>query len=186
MDTDNTSFTIWPQPGGHRVGFTQLIAPNGFNVDNLMVDPWSGTPLLIQNEGVYYIDFTDPLPLMQTYIYRSKIYQSNNKKNYSAMRVFFTIPTNTPPQNPQPNEAPTEDPSWQALGIGQYGIIQVYASADIGGAMKLVTTREIRKSGGLLRILGGFKAEEWQFRVIGRVPVSNIQIATSIQELGNV
>lgn len=185
LQTDNTSFTIWPQPGGHRVGFTQLAPPNGAYVDNLLVDPWTGIALVIQNGGVYYYDFTDQTPLMQPYVYASKIFQQNNKKNFAAMRVYFTVPANTPAQNATTNTKPFADPSWNSLQTGQYGIVAVYADVD-GGDMQLVTVREIRKSGGLLRLAGGFKAESWQVQVTARVPISNIQMATTVKELGNV
>ena len=52
--------------------------------------------------------------------------------------------------------------------------------------MQLITCREIRKSGELLRIPDGFKAESWQIEILGRVDVSNLQMATSAKELANV
>ena len=189
LNQDNTSFTIWPQPGGHRVGFTRLSAPNGFNVDNVEIDPWTGIAMVVQNGQVWYLDFTDPAPIMQAYSYTSKVYQQNTKKSYSAMRMFFTVPPNTPALSAQPNTSPETDPSWQALGANQWATILVYADVDDGsgdGTMQLVCAREVRKSGELLRILGGFKAERWQFKVMGRVVVSNLQVATSVKELANV
>ena len=51
--------------------------------------------------------------------------------------------------------------------------------------MVLVDCREITRSGGLLRIVSGFKAEQWQWEIMARVNVSNIQLATSVKELGN-
>ena len=189
LNQDNTSFTIWPQPGGHRVGFTRLSAPNGYNVDNLEIDPWSGTVMLVQNGQVWYFDFTDPAPTMQPYSYTSKVYQQNTKKSYSAMRMFFTTPPNTPALSAEPNTSPETDPSWQTLSANQWAVVLVYADVDDGtgqGNMQLVCAREVRKSGELLRILGGFKAERWQFKVMGRVVVSNLQVATSVKELANV
>ena len=186
LNTDNTSFTIWPQPGGHRVGFSQLNGPNGFLVNKIQIDPWTAISLYIQNGEVYYRDFTDPAPAMVVYSYTSKIYQQNNKKNFAAVRAFFTVPSNTPAQNATPNSLPPSDPSWQTLQTGQYGILLTYADLGFGNGMQLVAANEIRKTGGLIRLPGGFKAEEWQFQVIARVPISNIQIATSITELGNV
>ena len=102
------------------------------------------------------------------------------------MRVFFTRPPNTPTQNACPNEACADDPSWATLGANQLGIIKTFADVDCTGEMVLVDCREITRSGGLLRIVGGFKAEQWAWQVLGRVTISNIQIATSVKELGNV
>ncbi len=189
LNQDNTSFTIWPQPGGHRVGFTKLASPNGFNVDNISIDPWTGIALIIQNGQVYYYDFTDTSPVMQPYAYQSKVYQQNTKKSYSAMRAFFSVPDSTPSKAPTVNQLPETDPSWQTLGSGQWGIILVYCDVtdDAGdGKMQLVCARELRQSGELLRITGGYKAERWQFKVLGRIVITNIQVATSVKELANV
>jgi hypothetical protein len=96
------------------------------------------------------------------------------------MKVYFNIPANTPTQSAVRNEAATADASWNTLGANQYGIVRVFAD-DV-----LVTTREIRKSGELLRILSGFKAEQWQWEFEGRVVITNLQAATTAKELGNV
>jgi hypothetical protein len=185
LDQDNTSFTIWPQPGGHRVGFNQLTAPNDMNIDNVLTDPWTGIGMLIQGGNMYYYDFTDPAPVMMPFDYKSKIYQQNNKKSFEAMKCFFSVPSGTPSPSAKRNEADPDDPSWNALANNQYGIVKVYA--DIGnGEMTLVCCREIRKSGELLRMPSGFKAEQWQWEMLGVVLISNLQVATSAKELGNV
>lgn len=187
---DAQSFSIWPQPGGHRLGFNLLAAPNGFNVENLRLDPWSAVCLVMQNNAVYQYDFADPAPTMQTYTWRSKLYQQKSKKNFSVMRPWFSIPAGTPPQSATRNTAPTDDPSWLSLAAGQYGIIRVYAgygtgqpTGDTNPPLQLVTVRELRTPQELLRILSGFKAETWQFEIVARVPISNIQIGTSVKAL---
>jgi hypothetical protein len=174
---DAQSFTIWPQPGGHRIGFCQLTAPNGYDIDNLFVDQWTGIGLIIQNGQIWYYDFTDTAPTITPYKWRSKTYQSQTKNNYAAMKVFFDIPPGSPTQSAVRNETPTLDPSWLTLGANQYGIVRVYADNV------LVTTREIRNSGELLRILAGFKADQWYFELEGRVAISSVHIATSVKEL---
>ena len=105
------------------------------------------------------------------------------------MRIFFTVPPNAPGVNECPNEAPADDSSWATLQPNQRAIIKVYADPEddnSDGSMQLVTCREITRSGGLLRIESGFKAENWQFEILGVVNVSNLQVATSVKELGNV
>jgi len=89
--------------------------------------------------------------------------------------VWFTVPSTTPPQI----ERNVADPQLE-LGDNQYGILRVYADG------KLWTTREIRKSGELLRIYSGIKVEQWSFEIEGRINVSNFQVATSVKELGLV
>jgi len=170
---DQTSFTIWPQAGGHRLGFSQLSSPNGFDIDNVELDAWTGVGLLIQNNAIYYYDFTDQAPVIVPYRWRSKTYQPLTKKNFAAFRVWFDVPASTPPQvnrdldDPQPT-----------LGSNQYGIIRVYADGN------LWTTRELRTSGELLRIYSGDKFDTWSFEIEGRVSVSNMQVATTVKELG--
>jgi hypothetical protein len=170
---DQTSFTIWPQAGGHRLGFTVLTAPNAYDVDNVLLDPWTGVGLLIQNGGVWYYDFTDQDPIIVPYIWRSKTYQQLSAKNFEAVKVWFTVPSTTPSQIARN----TADPQPE-LGDNQYGIVRIFTDGQ------LWTTREIRKSGELLRIYSGIKVEQWQFEVEGRVNISNLQIATSVKELG--
>src|ERR1035437_86527 len=177
---DAQSFTIWPQPGGHRIGFGQLTAPNGFDIVNVLVDQWTGVGLLVQNGQVYYYDFTDTAPTITPYKWRSKTYQQQAKTNYAAIKVFFDIPPGSPTLNATRNEKPTLDASWNTLASDQYGIVRVYADEV------LATTRGIRRSGELLRILAGFKADQWKFEFEGRVSISNVQIATSVKELAQV
>lgn len=177
---DAQSFTIWPQPGGHRIGFGQLAEPDGDAIDNVLVDPWTGIGLLIQAGTVNYYDFSDTTPEILPYKWRSKVYQQNTKKNFGAMKIYFKIPPGTPTQNPVRNEEDTDDASWNTLATDQYGIVRVFADDT------LVTTREIRKSGELLRILDGFKAESWQWEFEGRVEITNMQAAATVKELAAV
>jgi hypothetical protein len=172
---DQTSFTVWPQPGGHRLGFGQLSSPNNFDIDNVQLDPWTGIAILVQDGGVWYYDFTDLNPVIVPYKWRSKIYQQMSAKNFAALKVWFTIPGTTPEQG----DRNTSDPQ-PVLAEDQYGIVRVYADDE------LYTTRELRRTGELLRIYSGEKVEAWQFEIEGRVVVSNLQVATSVKELGLV
>jgi hypothetical protein len=180
LANDSESFTIWPQPGGHRIGFNRMSSPLLTDVDNIQTDPWTGIGMMIANGNVYYYDFSDQAPTIQPCTWRSKILQQSEKKNFEAIKVYFTVPPNTPAQNAVRNTADTLDPSWNTLDTGQYGILRVYADGV------LVTTREIVKSGELLRVLSGFMAEEWQFEITTRVLISNIQVGTSVKELASV
>src|SRR5208282_1718916 len=189
LNTDSSSFTIWPQPGGHRVWFNNMTAPNNQNMVNLEIDPWTSFGMIIQNGQVLYYDFQDPAPTIMPYDYLSKVYQQPSKRSYAAGRIFFTCPPGAPPVNDCPNEAPASDPSWNTLQPNQRAILKVWADrADENedGTMQLVTCREITRSGGIFRIESGFKAENWQFEILGTVNISNMQVATSVKELGNV
>jgi hypothetical protein len=172
---DQTSFTIWPQPGGHRLGFSELSSPNGFDIDNVLLDPWTGVGLLVQNGGVWFYDFTDQAPTIVPYTWRSKKYQQQSKKCFSAMKVWFDVPPGTPAQIARDTNEPQPE-----LGPEQYGIVRVFADDQ------LWCTREIRTSGELLRIYSGIKAETWSFEIESRVTISNMQVSTSVKELGLV
>jgi hypothetical protein len=172
---DQTSFTIWPQPGGHRLGFSLLDSPNKFDIENVQLDVWTGVGLLIQDGWIYYYDFTDTDPVITPYKWRSKTFQQTARKNFEAVRVWFNVPSTTPQQIARNTAEPQP-----TLGPNQYGIVRVYADGE------LYTTRELRTSGELLRIYSGQKAEQWQFEIEGRVNVSNLQIATSVKELALV
>lgn len=178
--SDGQSFTIWPQPGGHRVGFNKLTSPTETDIRNVSTDPWTGAGLLVTNNGVYYYDFSDPAPVIVPYVWRSKKYQQVNKKNFEAMKVYFDVPPGTPTLNATRKEDATSDASWNTLDADRYGYVRVYADDQ------LVTVRELRTSGELLRILSGFKAETWQWEFEGRINIANMQAATTVKELSGV
>lgn len=171
---DKTSFTIWPQAGGHRLGYSNLTSPNEFEIMNVQLDAWTGICLLVQDGAIYYYDFTDQHPIIVPYLWRSKTYQQMARKNFEAMRVFFTVPDTTPPQGER-NVAPDQE-----LADNQYAIVRVYVDEA------LWTTREVRTSGELLRILSGIKGEQWQWELEGRINISNLQVATSVKELATI
>ncbi len=186
LDQDSNSFTIWPQPGGHRLGFCIWDSPTAKDVQNIQTDPWTGICMLISDGKVWYLDFTDPIPERQVYTWKSKLYQQNTKRSYSAMKVFFTAPQTIPAQNATRIEEIASDPVWDTLPDDSYGFIKTYVDVDGTGAMSLIDCREIRKPGEVLRIVDGFKSEHWQWEIIARVNISNVQIATSVKELAQI
>jgi hypothetical protein len=189
LNTDIASFGVWPQPGGHRIGFMPMTSPVG-NIDNVFNDPWSGQTILISGGNEYFYDFTNPNPIIQPYDFLSKKYREVSRKNYSAIRVYFTTHSTSPAtNNPSRNEAASFDPSWNTLQPQQLGIVKFWVDVNNGqqdGSMQIAMARELVKNGQLMRIPDGFKAESWQIEVLARVKINNIQLATSVQELGEV
>lgn len=186
LSQDNVGFSIWPHPGGHRLGLQILKSPLAVDIKNVQTDPWTGIGLVVASGNVYYFDFTDPEPELQTYIWRSKNYQQNAKRNYAAMKVFFTIPSTTPELNEERLEEDADDPAWDTLPEDRYGFIKTYADINADGSFKLVDCREIRRPGEVLRIVDGFKGDNWQWEIIARVQISDVQIGTSVKDLGQV
>jgi hypothetical protein len=186
LDQDNQSFTIWPQPGGHRLGFNELDSHTGADIDNVLTDPWTGIGMLISDGKLWYYDFSDQSPVLTTYTWKSKIYSQNNKKSYEAMKVWFTVPDGHDALNEFVIELPADNAAWQTLGDDRYAYVRTYCDWAGDGKMTLIDCREVRSSGGLLRIISGFKAEQWQWEITGNVNISNVQVATSAKELANV
>lgn len=135
-------------------------------------DPWSGELFIIRDDVVYWLDQADLAPTYAPYLWRSKIFQLEVKKNLAAMRVFFTTDANSPDLNPVPNDDLVQD-----LAADQYGLVRAYADGE------LIWTREIRTSGELMRLPSGFKAAFWQFEIEARVRVYSLEVASSVKEL---
>lgn len=178
---DGSSFSIYPQPGRHRLGFNTLSSPlPGTNVDNVLLDPWTGTVLFVMAGAVYQLDFANPTPVTQAYLWRSKKFQAHHKDNYEAFRVWFDIPPGGPQLPPTPATVAT--PSYTAetklqLAPGMFGVVRLLADGSY------VCERELRSSTQLMRIPSGFKASTWQVEFEARVPISNMKLATSVKEL---
>lgn len=184
---DNTSFTIWPQPGGHRLGFQKLDASvDSTDTLNVLTDPWTGTGMIITSGQIYYFDFSDPAPALKSYVWKSKLYQQNARRNYNAMKVFFTVPPGTATQNATRLELAADNVAWSTLPADRYGYVKTYVDKDNDGSLTLIDCREIRRSGEVLRIVDGFKTDTWVWEIVGRVNISNIQIGTSVKELAQV
>lgn len=180
-EADRESFTIYPQVGGHRIGFNRLTAPNGVNVDNVLTDPWSGVTYILAGGNVYYYDFTDQAPLITVAKWRSKKFQGMHKDNFSAFRVWFDVPPGGPQQPPtvrtEVNPSNTSTPAL-AYVPGMFGVVRVL------GDGKYVTERELRFSTELMRIVSDQKYTTWQFEFEGIVSITNLKAATSVKELG--
>lgn len=142
---------------------------------NLSNDPWSGEVFILRDNKVYWIDQLNPQPVLDPYLWRSKVFQVPEKKNLAAARIFFDVPANTPAQNPVRDNALV-----QTLSDDQYGLLRTYADGEH------VSTHELRTSGELLRLPSGFKADYWQFEIEARVRVFSIEAASSVKELKRV
>jgi hypothetical protein len=183
---DNFGFGIWPHPGGHRLGLQMLDSPLDVNIQNVLTDPWTGIGIVVAAGGVYYFDFTDPEPELKSYVWRSRDYGQNAKRNYAAMKVFFTVPPSTPAQNEERLEDDADSPAWDTLPEDRYGFIKTYMDHGYTGEYQLIDCREIRRSGEVLRIVDGFKADNYAWEILGRVQITDVQIGTSVKDLAQV
>jgi hypothetical protein len=180
---DRQSFTIYPQVGGHRIGFGSLTAPSAVNVDNLLTDPWSGVTYLIQGGNISFFDFTNEAPTIQVATWRSKKFQAPHRQSLAAFRVWFDIPPGGP-QAPPTTRTTAMPTNTTTVGLpyvpGMFGVVRVIADGDY------ITERELRYSTELMRITSREKYSTWQFEVQGIVSVTNIKSATSVKELAQL
>lgn len=173
-DTTGSHNGVFMDPNNSSVSLNTLQNDN-IEALNVFNDPWSGELFLIHSgspNAVYWIDTGDPTPTITPYIWRSKVFQAQYAANLAAMRIFFSVPPETPDQNPVQNVS--QD---QTLADDQYGLVRVYAD----GVLKM--TREIRTSGEIMKMPSGFKADYWQFEIEARVRIFSLEAASSEKEL---
>lgn len=120
-------------------------------------DPWTDEVLSLRHGDVHWINIDSTRPRSE-YTWRSKKFQTPNRRNLEVMKLFF--------DNPE--------------GVTDLGTIKVYADD------RLVSTRQITQSGKQMRLPSGFKADYWQIEITSKVIMSSLQMATSAKELASV
>lgn len=159
-------------PNDQRIAYT--ILKTDIPIRDVQNDYWTGEVFIHRDDGVYWLD-QDLSRVREPYLWRSKILEAPNKRNFQAMRVYFREYPN------QPEQDSVQDFSTpQTLKDGQWGLVRVYAD----GVLRF--TRELRKSGEFFRLPSGFKATFWEVEVEARVRLNSIEMATSAKELMNV
>ena len=162
-------------PTSQTVAFNKLTSADP--ITNIMTDVWSGEIFVIYDGNVEWLDISDVGQTKAPFVWRSKLFQTAQKQNFQAAKIFFTVPPNTVSLNPVEVVG-----SPQVLQPDQWGLFRVYADTV------LVMTREIREPSGhpQFRLPSGFKADFWQFEIEARVEIQGIQVATSPTELQGV
>ena len=162
---DNASFELFDYTGGfkgaffdvrnHRVSWTSLTetAP----VINTLTDVWTGEILTIKNGIVYWHDISSSRVHGQ-FQWRSKIFQTPNKRNFGAARVYFSLP----------------------IEVSASLTFKLYAD----GILK--STQILTSSGQILRFPSGYKADYLQVELSGNALVYSVEIASTAKELLNV
>jgi len=162
-------------PTNARIAFNALTSATP--VVNVFNDPWSGETMMITNGNLYRLDIANETAPRVPFNWVSKQFQSLDRKNFAAVRVYFELP----PWAPVGSTPATRNTSLtQTLQPTQFGIVSVYANGT------LVMARELVTSGELMKIPSGFKADYWQIGVTGNVNVMSVQMATSDKELRTV
>lgn len=158
-----------------KVAIMRLLSPSIIN--NVMVDQWTGDPLMIMNSYLYV---WDDVEVSGRIIYRwsSKEFQLPKPENLGALKIYFdSIPANSQSLNVDAWAVA----SLAALPLDVKATIKVYADRV------LVFTRNLPTlSGELMRLPSGFKASIWQIEVTGRVRIDKIEMAGTDKELQSV
>lgn len=155
-----------------RVGFNKLRSVT--QVGNCFPDPWSGETFVIRDGQVLLLD-RDNAYAKEPYVWRSKVMETPNQRNFGAMRIYFGTYSFTPELNPVRNVDQAQE-----LAADQWGIVRLY------GDGRLVVAREMRTSGEIFKLPSGFKATYWEVEVEARVKIFSIELATTAKELGSV
>ncbi len=159
-------------PTDQRIAYNIMSTPQP--VLNVLQDVWSGEILVVRSDGVYLMDVTDDAPF-GTFLWRSKVMQTPERKNLGVARVMFETLEGAPTLNPTPNASLV-----QTLAADQYGLFRLYADGVH------VFTREIRTSGEIMKLPSGYKAHYWQFEIEARVRVFSVEMASSAKEMSKV
>lgn len=166
--------------GDGRVGYTKLTST--LPTENCFTDQWTGEVLLIRNGQVLWLDMA-PTRARSTYVWKSKVLETPNQRNFQAMRIYF-------------NEPPFADEGTFAQGwwddADQWDDTLIWNDGTSYGTVRLYSDgvfrwqRPLRRSGDLMRLPAGFKGTYWQIEVEASVEVYSIEMATGVKELGGV
>ena len=159
-------------PSNANMGFTYL--KDTVSIKSVLNDMYSGEAIVVKDGYVYLIDQSPDFE-MEPYIWRSKVFQTPEFKNFSAYKIYFyPLPGFVFPNPPNYDINQVFDPNTQI------GIVRVFADGQ------LVHAGEFRVQGELERLPSGYKAEFWQVEIEARVRVKSFQMATSTKELSGV
>ena len=162
QDLTGAYIGILIDPAAANVGIVQLRSQTP--VVNIETDPWSGELFIIRDGSVNWLDLTDidgVVSQLETGLWHSKVFQTQQVRNFGALRLYFDLLPGTPP--------------------GDYGRVKVLADGHL-----VAMDRPLVKSGQLMRPSSGWKADYWQVLLTTNVRVKQVQMANSVKELNDV
>lgn len=80
-------------PSNPRISFNTLTTEN--LTVNVFNDSWSGETMILRNDKLFRLDMADLNFEREASLWRSKIFQSPDKKDFAAMRIYFEVPNYT-------------------------------------------------------------------------------------------
>lgn len=189
MDGSNTGFLI--DYAEQRLGFVELSLPAG--VTAVWNDEYSGDAYMCKNGQVCRWDDPTTAPLI--YRWRSKQFYGAAPISLGACQIS-SDPSIATAVASNSNNVPTSDPSL-VLPAGVNAVFKMYAggvgetdsSTDVPEANATATptfTRSLLVPREIFRLPSGFKAFNYQFEIVSRVPIHSIEVATTMRELKGV
>jgi hypothetical protein len=149
------------------------------NVTNAMTDELSGQIFDLRADGTI-MQWNPPIPVVDTTMLRQWQWQSKKfrftfPQQFKAFMVLFDVP---PEITATLGARVTDQTALETLNLAtQYMIVTVYADG------RKIVAREVQKSGEVLLITEGFKAELWEFYFTGQVQMKFFKCASSVKEL---
>lgn len=172
LNGNNEGFIIdYTEP---RMGITHL---NPFeNVVSLWNDAYTGTTYLMAGEKVYLWD--SPTAPSLVFRWRSKQFFTPAPFNFGAAQIDVdaSVLTAAPAASTLDNADPT-----LALPNGVNCLFRVLVERN--GVLTLVFECTITEPRTYARLPSGYKEYVWQFEIVSRVPVFQVQIARTMREL---
>ncbi|HEU0068314.1 MAG TPA: hypothetical protein VFQ26_03525, partial [Nitrospiraceae bacterium] len=159
VDISGAYVGVLIDPASANVGIVQL--KSELPVINVQTDPWSGELFIIKGGKVYWLDMVDIESNLEITYWHSKIFQTNQVKNFGALKLYFDILGSPPP--------------------AEFGRVKVLADGVV-----TAMDRPLVKSGQLMRPVSGFKADYWQLLIETTVKIKSVQMANSVKELNDV
>lgn len=160
-----------------RMGITHISPVQ--NVVSVWNDDFTGDAYMMADNVVYRWDSPNTPPL--TYRWRSKQFYLPHAASFGACHISLD-PSVTDPA-PLVATSPLSNDRSVVLPSGVNAVFKLYAGPD---GQHLVCTKSLSKARSIFRVTGGFKAFNWQFELISRVPVHSVELASTMRELEGV
>ena len=144
---------------------------------NLYSDELSGQIFILQSD-LQIMQWNPPVgnpgtTMLRSWQWKTKKFRFTAPQQFAAFMIIFEVP----PEITITLGVRNTDQDQIFDPTAQYLITRVYADG------REIVVREIQKSGEVLTIPGGFKAELWEFELEGQVGVRFFKVASSIKEL---
>jgi hypothetical protein len=174
-DGDHGGFAIDRFEEGANQLFSYIHFP--VNVLNIYSDELSGQLFSLMQDGTV-MQWNPPVGVvgettLRSWEWKTKQFRFTMPQQFMAFMVLFEVPpevtTTLGPRNT--DQGQLFDPT------SQYLIVRIYADG------RPVVVREVQRSGEVLLIPGGFKAEIWEVMFVGQIGMKFFKMATSIKEL---